>query len=181
MELTQRVTHPQGDGADRPFDGLVLVQHIGTMPDGDPLDCYRVVSKAQPSVEDMLVQSIQSQALNAAGEVWNAINRACFLDLIKAWTRLLKISGVELSLVRDYRSDWTFDQLGKDVAIALCYAEMIDTPAGRQTWARVDAQLRAYAMRAAHALESRWSATDTEAKIARENAAKYRAFAEGRA
>lgn len=168
---------PQGDGADRPFRGqLVGAHHIGTLTDLDPLATYEDYRIGQqPDAADMLVQSLQSQALKTAGEVLNAIERACFLDLVKAWRRLLKVAGVTVPVVRSF-DDWTFDRLRFDVTIALCHAENVDHPIGLGKWARIDALLRGEAMRRAMAMESR---TETS-QVEQENAAVYRAFAEGR-
>lgn len=130
-------------------------------------------------ITDMFVQSLQAQAVKAAGDVLNALNRGCLLDLCAAWPRLLKMVSVVPSGARAYsRQRWEWTEMREAVELALVYAEHPES----LHWQRADALVRGYAMQAAHAAESRIASEigaqnlDTHTR----NAETYRAFAEGR-
>lgn len=165
---------PQGDGADRPFDthgvtGPVRV-HVETSG-----PAFGGISQPTP-VKDALCQSIQVHALKAAGQVLNALQRRCLLDLCASWPRLLTVAGVQSRGARRYpRQAWEWQEMKEAVELALCYAEQPES----LKWQDADATLRGYALVAAEATESQIGNGDHYAMLTL-NAAIYRAFAEGR-
>lgn len=180
-------------GADRPFRydlGTLWeeasredVPHNGVLGDGKRLVYWEKSGPAFTSTKEQLMNSLQAQVLKAAGEVLNALgsNRRCFLDVMPAWTRLLKILGLTIPVYRSIpRKNWEFEQMREDVTLALCYSEQIDTPEGLVKWGTADAVLRGYARDAAESIESRLSLDDMNYEMLAHNLAEYRKFSEGR-
>lgn len=175
---------PQGDGADRPF----TVHDLGTLPGPRTVHIEKSFPRTfagQPSavIESYMVQSLKSQCLRDAGQVLNAIERACFLDVMPSWERLLKTAGVTIShIARWYpKGPVLFSDMRVAVIVALCYADQVDTAIGLQKWADADALLRGCALQAAHAVESRLHPSDPDFTLHTMHSAAYRAFAIGRA
>lgn len=157
------------------------VHHLGALRIADvwPVADDIAFAVNQPSVEDMLVQSIQSQTLKVVGECLNALSRRCLLDLCKAWPRLLSVAGVASRGARRYpRESWQWAEMKEAVELALCYAEQPES----LKWQDADAVIRGYALTAAEAAESRLESEIGTADYVRVqgNAAVYRSFAEGR-
>lgn len=177
---------PQADGDSRPFD-------LGTMPqDGGPF--WLVTEKRGPAFDELwnkaqasdsptdgvlkqqLESSIASHALKTAGEVLNALQRRCLLDVCASWPRLLKVTGVTSRGARRYpRQAWEWQEMKEAVEMALRYAEQPES----LKWQEADATLRGYALVAAEATESQIGNGDHFLMLTH-NAATYRAFAEGR-
>lgn len=180
MEQQHRSTtaQPQADGDSRPFDAdahhgsrLLHWEKSGPAfaPSPDPVD----------PVADMLAASLVAQTLRTTGDVLSAIHRRCFLDLMPAWTRLLRVAQVTVPVgYRQYRERWQWDDMRDSVILALCYADL--SPA---RWMSADMLLRSVARDAAVEAEGNigtyQSSAETVAMLA-ENAAAYRSFSEGR-
>ena len=119
-----------------------------------------------------------AQTSKAIGHVLNALDRRCLLDLMPAWTRLLRIHGLQLPLARTYtRPNWEWQEMRDAVALALCHCE---EPHALMRWIVADGLMRGYAMTAAAAADSRVDVADGDTARLAVNAAAYRAFAEGR-
>lgn len=192
---------PQGDGADRPFDthghaGPVRVHLEKSGPafagDDAPVFNGREVStlvdylrESERPVREQLEASLVAQTAKATGQLLNALQRQCFLDVMPAWARLctmLSVSVVEPVARRYPRQSWEFTTMREAVELALCHLGESD---GWQKWLEADALLRGYAMTLAHGSESHLSQTSelTIGDVERIslNATAYREFAEGRA
>ena len=156
----------QGDGDPAVFD-------LGPMP-------KRLIhwEKSGPAFKEQPEVSA-THALKAAGEVLNALRRACLPDLCASWPRLLKVAGVtSLGARRSPRQSWAFTEMREDVELALCYAEHPES----LHWQQADATIRGYARDAALAIESRLDRSDVSAESVRVAGLvdAYLAFAEGR-
>src|SRR3990167_2114670 len=85
---------PQADGDSRP-----VIHDLGDLPGPRLVHVEKSGSAFVPlSVADQLGASLVVQTLTAVGEVYNAMDRACFLDLLPAWTRLLRMAQVTVPL-----------------------------------------------------------------------------------
>lgn len=180
----------QGDGDGRPFDthgvdGPALVHFEKSGP-----AFMAAVRASDLPVLQQLEASVASRTAKTIGELFNALGlpRECFLDVMPAWARLLKILNVTIPQVdpdrvhREYpRQGWEFHELRELVVLALCHHEERDA---RLHWATADAGLRGYAMRLAHGSESHLAnprdLTDEDVERIGSNAVAYRDFAEGR-
>ncbi len=212
---TQVQSQPQADGDNRPFDVASeadeIVFDLGTMPRRDPLpmrprhvlrrvgetgqayQARRILHLEQSrrpdfvpmTVAEQLGASLVAQTGTAIGEVLNAIQRKCLLDLMPAWTRLLKVYGITVNgqSRTALRRDWFWGEAFDAIVMALCYGE---TEYGPAKWLVADMVLRGEAAVAAeHAARSlrEYEASPEgreNADMLRENLAAYRAFAEGR-
>lgn len=142
------------------------------------------------SVAEQLGASVASRTAKTVGELLNALGipRECFLDVMPAWSRLLKIQDITILRMDDgtvYRAyprlRWEFAEMREAVVLALCHLEERDQ---RMVWANADALLRGYAMTLAHGSESKLAnprdLTDDDMERIAGNAKRYRDFAEGR-
>jgi hypothetical protein len=171
----ERAVHsqPQGDGDCRPFgDGPRRLVHAEKS--GPAFD-------RETETVRMLMQSIQSQAIKAAGEAIDAIRRCSLPDLCAAWPRLLRIAGVTSRGALVYRhKPYVWADMREAVELALCYAEQPDS----LKWQEADAFIRGHAMTCAMAIEASLlspESYDSESRVTMaQRAVKYRAFAEGR-
>lgn len=188
----------QGDGDPRAFDvnseaDETPTWNLGTM--GQPAQddrkaARRLLHLAKPrrpefvpmSVADMLGASLVAQTSTTTGEVLSAIQRKCFLDLMAAWTRLIKIHGVTVNgqSRTAMRRDWFWGEAFDAIVAALSYCE---TEQGPAKWIVADMVLRGEAAEQARltslALAPYGDAYAPELEQARENLAAYRRFAEG--
>ena len=132
-------------------------------------------------VTQQLAKSLVAQTCTAAGEVFNALDRQCFLDLMKAWQRLLVIADVTpvpARLATSTRHFWS--DMRQHVTLALCKAEQRPNT----EWLKGDLLMRQYASEVADLAREhlRYPAelgiANTE-QLAK-NCAAYEAFAKGR-
>ncbi len=151
---------------------------LGALWNEPPEHPRPIILANEPSVDDALAQSHQSHALQCAGEVLNAINRRCLLDLCASWPRLMTVAGAESCGFRLYpRKAWAWVELKEAVETALVYAKY---PQQRK-WQEADAVLRGYALECALSAESRTrlECGDDYYPLLQQHAARYRQFAEG--
>lgn len=194
MTIHDLGTLPQGDGdstplrlpSERPFASVIgegvngpVRVHLEKSGPAWPRDDSRVGEPMVP-VRNMLVESLQAQALTAVGHVLNSLQRRCLIDLCAQWPRLLKLAGVKSSgYRRQPREQWAWAEMTEAVIIALCYSEHPDS----LKWQDADSTLRGYAMQAAHASQSHLDggelSLDDVVRVQR-NHQTYLDFAEGR-
>ncbi len=130
--------------------------------------------------------SLVAQTQTCVGEVLNAIQRKCLLDLMAAWTRLLKLNSIAPSeQTREaLRRDWFWGEAFDAIVMALCYCEHAEKSAVR--WHVADMVIRGEAALAAeHASRTlpEYAASpdgQENAEMLRRHIALYRSFAEGR-
>jgi hypothetical protein len=169
------------------------VWDLGTMPCGPTMTAKRLLHltpSRRPdfiptTVADQLGASLVAQTQTTIGEVLNAIQRKCLLDLMAAWTRLLKINGIEPSHQRRtaIRRDWFWGECFDAIVMAMCRCE---TEHAAARWHVADMLIRGEAAYAAiHASRSLLTYEGNPevkdvADMLRQNLAAYTAFSEGR-
>lgn len=137
------------------------------------------------AVADMLGASLVAQTGTAIGDVLNAIQRKCLLDLMAAWTRLLNVYHVTPSEQSRtaLRRDWFWGEAFDAIVMALCRCE---TEHALVRWHVADMLIRGEAAIAAEDASRALAPYDAlseptpDLDTARENLAAYRKFAEGR-
>ena len=138
------VPQAQGDGDPRPVyrwrmgDGPVLV-HVEKSGPAFPVP-----------IAESLGRSLVAQTQRSVGEVLDAIQRQCFLDLMPAWTRLLRASGVKAQDRHRVclRRDWFWGEMRDALTMALVLAE--GDPVARDVrWVVADMLIRGEAVEAA--------------------------------
>lgn len=171
---------PQGDGDSRPL----VVHDLGTMP-VRPLGFHLELCGPALQPIDRQVRTKQLEMATAIGEVYNAIDRRCLIDLLKAWSRLLPVAGVTPIIQPEYAyrpEHWFWKEAQEAISIALCYCEFSEQ--ARVKWHAADCILRGEASRQARRAEGHLptyqSAPDIYGTLL-ENIAVYQAFSEGRA
>jgi hypothetical protein len=194
MEQTQISTaaQAQGDGDPSPVTIWDLGYLTSTEADETPITAKRLLHLTpvrRPefvpmTVAEQLGASLVAQTQTVLGEVLNAIQRKCLLDLMPAWNRLLKVNGIEPSpqIRTALRRDWFWNEAFDAIVMALCRCE---TEYASVRWHVADMVIRGEAAIAAHdaAKSLREYETDPACKetadMLREHLAAYKRFAEG--
>lgn len=137
-------------------------------------------------VAESLGASLVAQTGTAIGRVLNAIepDRQCLLDLMPAWTRLLKLYGIPPSgqSRTSLRRDWFWQEVHHEIVMALCYGK---TDSAVAKWHVADMTIRGEAAEAAiHAERTLCDYVNSPdgqetANMLRRHIALYKAFAEG--
>lgn len=166
-------SQPQADGDSRPL----VVHDLGTMPD-QPLRLMHF-EVSGPAFRERPASALQ--IATSIGEVYNAIDRHCFVDLLQAWSRLVRAMRVSIIVQpRHVPEHWFWKYAQESISLALTYCE---TAEASVRWHAADCILRGEALRSAERAERNMAAyastPDIYARLAG-NAAVYRAFSEGR-
>ena len=188
MQTQCNETRPQAQG-----DGDPTVWDLGYLTSTEANGVARRLmhlEKSGPAFSQQLEDSVASRTAKTIGELLNALGlpRECFLDVMPAWSRLLKILNITIhrtdygGVLRLYpRQSWEFAEMREVVVLALCHQEERDA---LHHWTTADATLRGYAMTLAHGSESHLAKpqtlADEDVARIRGNAVAYRSFAEGR-
>lgn len=136
-------------------------------------------------IAEQLEASLVAQTGTTIGEVLNAIQRKCLLDLMPTWTRLLRVYGQPPSgqSRTALRRDWFWGEALDAIAVALCYSEREGCAV---KWIVADMVIRGEAAEAAiHAERTLCDYVNSPdgqetAEMLQRHIATYRAFAEGK-
>lgn len=182
-QSTASQSAPQADGDSRPI-GAGRIQDAAPIFNAEEVNTLvDYLRESERPARRQLEASLVAQTGTTIGEVLNAIQRKCLLDLMPTWTRLLRVYGQPPSgqSRTALRRDWFWGEALDAIAVALCYSEREGCAV---KWIVADMVIRGEAAEAAiHAERTLCDYVNSPdgqetAEMLQRHIATYRAFAE---